>query len=467
MLHVLRAQDGRANLFREMEAIFRLDPDSRALEPLLMRELLELERDLLGLDFNPKKQQNRRHRNRPRPEAGQRLVELQGLVIEVVDAGTAARPDLWLLARGTLEMLGGQFYDADITLEQLRRTTDNDSIRDQANIFQEVADVLALDYVDNERERYYYNLLGNRSLTARYPYLTPLVNDKLETVYDQKGQPAKAALLRYGFDAIQKNPQLNYLNELKGMADSLTGNAYDRGLLATRVGEDVRDDLNHLTGIYYLQRGQWEIALDYFRKVPTARRDIYGRFSPFIKQFHDRVNYLPSGNGTTYNRVGLLERLLTLEDDARRTENDTLAARNFFNLGLAHYNFSYFSYNWRFGDAFRSSTSAARAAKSAGTTTSVLSHPNAPLGNLENFSMERARYYFERAAERAPSREAAAEALYYAAKTERNEHYATGRPGGQRPFTYFAQLHERYADTQYHRYVIDECRTFSWFVSRR
>ncbi|NJC27902.1 hypothetical protein [Neolewinella antarctica] len=465
MLHVLRAQDRRANLVQEMEEIFRLDADSRALEPLLMRELLELERDLLGLDFNPKKARNERYHNRPRAEAGKRLIELQAFINTVVDAGTAARPDLWLFARGTVEMLGGDYYYADITYAQLRQRTDNDSLLAQLDIFQEVADLLALDYVDDAVELHYYELLKDSDLRARYPYLTPMVNDKLEVVYNQRGQRGKAALLRYGVDAIAKNPQISMLNELMGMTDSLNGNAFDRGLLADRIGKNPVADLHHLTGLYYLQRGQWEIALEYFLRIPAARRNDYGTYVPFVKQFRDKVNYTPDPAATRYNKVDLLERLLALEDDARRTANDTLAARNYFNIGLAHYNMSYFSFNWKFADAFRSSTSAARAAK-ARTPDAVFTHPSAPLGNLENFTMDRARYYFERAVTRAPTREAAAEALYYAAKTERNDHYATGRPGGERPFSYFRRLRADYADTKYYNYVIEECKTFAWFIAR-
>lgn len=465
MLHVLRAQNRRANLFREMEAIFKLAPKSRALEPLLMRELLELERDLLGQDVNPRKQQNSRHHRRPRRYAGKRLIELQGLVTQIVNAGTSARPDLWLFARATLEMLAGDHYHADVTFAELRQKSENDSILAQVDILQQVSDILALDAVNDDVEMEYYTLLKDDELRGRYPYLKPLVNDKLEKVYAQRGQPAKANLMRYGWDAIQQNPQITVADELLALSDSLTGNAFDRGLLRERIGETVESDLQHLKGLYYLQRGQWEIALKYFIKIPAARRDDYGTFAPFVKQFHDRVNYAPDPSLTRYNKVELLERLLALEDEARQSENDTVAARNYFNIGLAHYNLSYFSYNWQFADAFRSATSAARAAR-AYNPTSTFSHPDAPLGNLENFNMDRAAYYFERAFTRAPSREAAAEALYYAAKAARNQHYATGRPGGQRPFLHFTRLQNDYSRTRFYQHVVEECRTFAWFVDQ-
>ena len=246
------------------------------------------------------------------------------------------------------------------------------------------------------------------------------------------------------------------------MGDSILGNRFDRILLEERIGPNAQNDINDLLGTYYLQRGQWETALEVFKRIPAAQRDEYGRFRPFVKQFRDRVNYLPSANLQDYNKVELLERLMALEAEARSTLNDTIATRNYFNIGLAHYNMSYYSYNWKFADEFRSSASGARAAKKYQQDW-VFSHPEAPFGNKENFNMDRARYYFERALSRSPSREASAEVTYYSAKTERNQNYAAARG---RSFGYFRYLKENYASTRFYQKVVEECRTFAWFVGQ-
>lgn len=464
MLHVMRAQNRKAVVLEEMEKIYALEPANTALEPLMMRELLELEKDLLGLDFNPEARQNKRVLNRPRPAAAPRLIALQAFVNNAVRNANTANPKLWLLAKGTLEMLAGDYFYARQSYASLASENPEDTLADQLSILREVLNVLALNKVNDSVELYYYDLLANDELRLRYPDLRPLVNDKLEAVYRKTGRSGKAALLQYGFDALQKNPTLNYIKELEAMADSLLGNRFDKALLADRVGTDVEDDINDLLGTYYLQKGQWETAMEIFGRIPTARRESYGTYAPFIKQFNDLVNFRPSAAAARYTKVDLLARLLELEDQARRTDNDTLAARNFFNIGLAHYNMSYYSYNWRMADYFRSGSSGARAAQQR-TVDWVFPHPEAPLGNRENMSMDRASYYFERALERAPGREAAAEAAFYAAKAQRNQHYAAGSPG-QRSFTYFRLLKENYADTKFYQLAVEECRTFAWFVSR-
>ncbi|WP_020568725.1 hypothetical protein [Neolewinella persica] len=464
MLHVMRAQNRRAVILEEMEKIYALEPANTALEPLVMRELLELERDLLGLNFNPNAQANKRQRNRPRPNAAKRLIALQAFVNNAVERKNTANPSLWLMAKGTLEMLSGDYFYARQSYQKLADQALEDTLANQVRILREVLNVLALNRINDSVELYYFDLLANDALRARYPDLRPLVNDKLEAVYRNTGRTGKAALLQYGFDALRMNPMLNHVKELEGMADSLLGNRFDKALLADRIGPTPEDDINDLLGTYYLQKGQWETAIEVFNRVDLGRQEAYGTYAPFIKQFKDRVNFRPSAAAVRYTKADLLARLLELEDEARRTDNDTIAARNFFNIGLAHYNMSYYSYNWQLADNFRSGSSGARAAAKQ-TRDWVFSHRDAPLGNRESMSMDRASYYFERALERAPGREAAAEAAFFAAKAQRNQHYAAGSPG-QRPFTYFRLLKDAYYDTKFYQKAVEECRTFAWFVGR-
>ena len=458
MLHVLRAHDGRAVVLDEMRDIYAFDPRNASLELLTMRELQELERELLGQNFRPGDY-------RPPADASERLIELQTFVSRLIDEGKTAHPDFWQLARGVLEMLAGDYFFADETFTTLRATTDNDTIRQQVAILDDVLDVLALSKVTDSTELHYYELLTDATLRQRYPSLEPLVNNKLELVYRRTGRGTKADLLQYGFGAIAKNASIDDLRALERMADSLNRNRFDRALLTDRIGPAPAAGITNLLGNHYFQRGQWKTALEIYRRIPPAELERLGRFSPFVRQLSDRVDFSPPADRATYNKVQLLERLDALEEEADRTTNDTVAARNYFNIGLALYNLSYFGYDWRFADVFRSGTSAALAARSP-VATEILPHPYAPLGNRETFTMDQPRYYFERALRRAPDRESAARAAYFAAKTERNEHYARGRPGGSRPFSYFGLLRDSYADTDFYSELIAECRTFAWFVRR-
>ena len=101
-LHVLRAHNGRAVVLEEMRAIYDYEPRNTALELLTMRELQELEAELLGANIRPAGYPGD-------PRARERLIDLQGFVNQVIKDEKVA-PDFWLLARGVLEMLAGDYF---------------------------------------------------------------------------------------------------------------------------------------------------------------------------------------------------------------------------------------------------------------------------------------------------------------------------------------------------------------------
>ncbi|MGB3799640.1 MAG: hypothetical protein WA952_07465 [Lewinella sp.] len=456
MLHVLRAHNGRAIIVDEMRDIYDYEPDNRSLQLLTMRELQELEAELLS---------KRVENSGPDDESTDRLIDLQVFVNRVLDENKANNRDFWQLARGVLELLAGDYFFAETTFTELAATTESDTIRQQLVILNDVKEVLQLNRVTDSVEIHYYDLLTDAGFQQRYPDFQPLVNTKFQAVYRRTGQEAKANLIRYGFDAIQKNPAIEAILSLERMADSLNRNRFDRALLNDRIGPNPLDHIYNLLGNHYVQQGQWKAALEIYRRIDQSNIDDFGRFSPFIRQINDRVDFTPPPDAATYNKVQLLERLDELEEEADRTTNDTIAARNYFNIGQALYSMSYFSYNWSFADEYRSGSSGAIIAN-AHQPLGTISHPYAPLGNLESFDMGQARYFFERAMRRAPDRESAALAAYFAAKTERNRHYALGRPGRERPFTYFGLLRDNYRDTDVYDQLIEECKTFAWYVDR-
>jgi hypothetical protein len=84
-LYALRANAKNSIAAEAMEKIYELDPTNEHLEILLVKEIRELERDLLGLKFNDKAKQNLQFHNLPRKSAGQYLVSLQAFVLKCID----------------------------------------------------------------------------------------------------------------------------------------------------------------------------------------------------------------------------------------------------------------------------------------------------------------------------------------------------------------------------------------------
>jgi hypothetical protein len=104
------ARDSRA--LEEMQEIYRLDPKNPFLEVLLVKEIQELEEDLLGVEFNDNRRANDRYHDRPRRGAGDYIIELHQFTRELREAERVARPELWHLAEGYLELIAGDYYAA-------------------------------------------------------------------------------------------------------------------------------------------------------------------------------------------------------------------------------------------------------------------------------------------------------------------------------------------------------------------
>ncbi|MEL6802262.1 MAG: hypothetical protein AAFO91_00585 [Bacteroidota bacterium] len=470
-LYVLRAQNPRANLVEEMRDIFRILPNSRALEPLLVREIERLETDFLGLSFNPQRGTNQRY-DIPRPGAEDRLIDLQAFVREVIESGRAASPSLWQLAEAYLYTLGGDFFYAQQAFAQVEGMEISENLQKQLDTYRDVLSILELSEINDTTENEYFALLTDERLDED-PDLRKFIFDKFRALYLLDGQRAKAFLLRYELDELRYDLDITLINELLSLAERNRAQEgeidaeedFDRQLLLARAGPDAENDLNDMLATYYLQQGQLEAAQEVFSRIPPENQNDYGLYYPFIAQFTDRVEYRPIDTVRSYNKAQFFARMVELENNARRNLDRDESAKDYFVLALGYYNMSYFSYNWRLADYFRSGTSAGRL-RSGNRQDFTFSTSQSRFDNYENMSMERALFYFEQSRRMAENPEIAAQAAYYAAKAERNIDYGRGLLGPTRNYTYFSILRDQFEDTQAYDRALAECKTFRWFVGR-
>ena len=130
-LYALRANAKFSIAAEAMEKIYELDPTNENLELLLVKEIREMEKDLLGIEFNDKKKQNKQFHNLPRKKAGSYLVALQTFVLKCIEENKIANPELWQLANGYLEYLAGDLYAAGKTFERLKENITNKLLKEQ------------------------------------------------------------------------------------------------------------------------------------------------------------------------------------------------------------------------------------------------------------------------------------------------------------------------------------------------
>ena len=456
-LYVLRAQSEDARLIEEMQKIYIIEPDNPALEALLVREMQQLEQDFLGLQINPRRLENRRHYQIPRPGAEKRLINLLDLVRRANQEGLVAHPELWEIARGYLELLSGDYYYASQAFARAQRQVDNDSLARQLNVFQTALRIIATDSVGEDVERQYFRLTRTDRFND-YPDLRKLMNDKLRRVYRQTGEIGKAFLMEYDLNDLRVNPDIAIIDNLLALSAKPDPTTFEKELLTDRQGNAIRPQLVDIKATFFLQQAQLEAAFEIFQEIPTTEWDLFGLYSPFVDRINDCVHCPFPDSMPTYNKGELMERVIELDYNARAETNPNLAARNYFLLGLAFYNMTYYGPNWRVADYLRSGSSGRRAFRNRGRT--VFDYPGMPLGNREVFDVNRAKYYFDLARVRAANPELAARAAFWAAKCERNQFYTEKTPDSQRAFTNFRILVDQYADTQYYQELIQECATF-------
>jgi hypothetical protein len=458
-LYVLRAQSDDSRLTEEMQNIYRYDPQHPALPMLLLREVQRLEKDLLGNEFNPRAAENREYFRVPRALAGERVIELQGLIREWLTEGRLAQPGLWKLAQGYLELLAGDYYFARRTFAEAEAMADEEALQEQLAVFRLVLRILTLDYIDDETERELSRLQRTYDFYEQYPDFRRLITDKLRTLYRAQGDEGKAYLMEYSLAQLRANPDPEIIEELLFICRKEDRNRFERELVEREDGSTIEYQLLDALAAYQLSLGQLEAAMETMKQIPPNRWDDFGTYNPFVRRFRDCVECPLPDTVTFFNRGQVIQEMLELEYEARAETDANRSAATYFKLGEAFYNITYYGPAWRAADCFRSSSSAARAYQHKGQE--VFSYPGLPRGNREVFNVDRARFFFDRARGIAKDPEIAAAATYMAAKCERNDFYTQDTV---RTFENFRLLKEYYSETEFYQRVISECLDFQAYL---
>ena len=464
-LYALRARDADSRAVEEMEKIYDLDPQNEHLEILLVREMKKLEQNLLGLDFNDKRAQNKAEFNIPRPWAGDYVIAMQAFVRRVAGEGQVARPVLWKIAEGYLELLAGEYYYAARTFANARSMLNRrqQTLGDQLAKFELALRISAWERMADSVEIAAAEIMRNNLVYRQDSDFRDFLGDKMADLYDLSEEPGMAFLCRFPLQAMRPNPQQELINNLLAVAGKKDPNRFEKALLETSKISNVKSDLLDMQAVLYLSQMQPEAALETLKDM-EPEWDNYGLFNPFVERIHDNVSRPLPSNVRTFNRRELIERLLDLEYQAKSGVSN--ADSIYYQLGLAWYNMSYFGHSWKAMDYFRSGASLSKWNLTDGDN--IVPHYYYPFGNRENFDCSRALYYFEKTRLLADDPEIAARATYMAAKCERNAYYVNRfREGTTRTYEHFQLLEENYADTKFYQRVIKECKTFEAYVARR
>ena len=457
-LYALRANAPNSKALADMREIYRLTPESSHLDVLLIKELKRLEKNLLGLEFNPQQQKNQQFFQVPRPGMGQYVIDLQAFVREYAQDNPGKSPALWKLAEGYLETLAGDYYAAERTFARAKKLSQNTVLTEQLEALRLVAQVAAYRQVDETIETEVARIKLDDETYDRFPDFKRFIGDKMSWLYKQSGDVGKLYLQQHNLTDLKANPDLEVIDELISIAEKELPNRLERDMIRKEDGSTILNDLINIKGTYLMGRGEVVAALEEFKKMDRDLWDDYGMFNPFEERLIDCINCSERDSLTLYSKPVIVERILDYEYKALANRQE--GAQYFYRIGLAYYNMSYFGYAWKTGDFFRSGSSIRN--RNRGED-GVIPTWQFDLGNLENFSNERALEYFDKVVALTNNRELAARAAFMAAKCEQNAYYVNG---GARTYKYFEILKTRFADTRFYQRAISECKYFNTYAAR-
>ena len=460
-LHVLRANNSHSNILEEMEQIYALDPQNENLPLLLIREMRNLEKDLLGLEFNDKKFWNKRYFQRPRTEAGDLVLGLDDFVKQVLKEQAVRALDLWKIADGYLQFLAGNYYYAKRTFERIEPTINNELLKEQLQTFQTALQISAFNAVNDSIERT-VDAITRTTTYESHPDFEDFLGDKMAKLYQQKGYPGKAFMMQHDLYDLRPNPKMSIIDDLLSLAEKPRKNRLERELLRNRRDtSNIVYVLLDMKATNFLNNGLVEAALETYKQIPEGQWDDFGVFNPFHESIKDCVFNRCRIPDTLIlmNKGEIMNVLIGMEYQAKADPEN--AAELFYKLGNAYYNMTYFSYAWNVMDYFRSGSSLPLYPGEKGED--VQPSYGTPFGNRENFDCSRAADYYERARILAKDPELAAKAAFMAAKCERNRFYAYG---GERTYNNFYLLATTYRNTEFYQDAINECKYFEAYLNR-
>jgi hypothetical protein len=462
-LYALRANGSKSKIVEEMANIYDLDPTNEHLELLLVKQMHELEKDLLGLEFNDQKKHNARYYNRPGKAAGQTVIDLQKFVRQVLDRKQVDNLELWQVAEFYLEFLAGNEYYARRTLDKLKDNLRNKDLRQQLEVWELAFRIATYPTITDDIEEEIGNMKRLNPIFEAYPDFEDFTNDKLSYLYQMEAHPGKAFRIHYPLEAMLPNPQLDIIEDLIEVCDKPSRHYLERKMVE-RGDSTIKNDLLDIMGTLELQRNNLEAALEIYKDIGRTNWDDYGVFDPFIERINDCVHCPLPDTFTLYNKGEIIETIRAKEYDARSSIEK--GGWLFYEIGIAYYNMSYFGHAWEVTDYFRSGSSLSRYALE--NKDHVMPHYYYPFGNKENLDCTIALDYFERALQlsRNKNPELAARAAFMAAKCEQNNYYINRFNGQARTYYYFNMLVDEFWNTDFvQNRVIKECKYFEAYVN--
>ena len=464
-MFLIRAINPDSKTTEELENIYQLDPQSEYLTLLLTREVNKIESQLMGYDFNFKYPIEVKHDEYASNEEALRyLSKLKAYVSAKIQEGKVKDLGIWKLVEGYLYFLEGDFSNAQKLLSGLSGAMKTNQQKTQLKNFLFLLKVAQINKVDAAVENEIYGEYQKMDFLGE-EYKERAINciqHVFKRAYERQGQKGKAFLCTETNWQLLTNPEISLIDDLLKFADNAR-TPFEQYLLKKIAENSAKDLLLDLKGTYYLRTNQLAEAKSYYKQLSLAyaENDYFLLYSnPFNGLIFDcqECAYEKYKDNKKYTKLWAVEKMMEMENAIKTETDQNKVAENYFLLGNAWYNFSYYGVSWK-GLAFYRNSSAAEAYFDENN---VLQPDN----ELTVRDMETPLAYYKKAAAATSDREMKAKCAFMMAKCAQNQTFSGKKDEFAGRNKFFAELKNNYSNTQYYKEVLKECSYFQFYVGK-
>jgi hypothetical protein len=455
VLLFLRGFSPSAISMEDMQRMYELEPQSRLLEVLLVREINKYETEILGTTYSNES------------PVYKRLIpggtgELQNFVESVLAGGGMHDRNVWELANVYLQFLNGDTQAAMNNLAKKQAQLTGDGLL-KGRLLDLVFRIGSAQSIDKDLENAIYKDLTNLSTKIspeEVDELSRFRDDAFGWLYAAKGENAKEILAHNHAGKLLDFPiDLTLVNDMISFNEKEDKTLYEKDLLKRlNSGKDNRDFLLDVKGTGLLGKNLLPEAVKVFSQISLSYRnsDAFALDAdPFRPVIKDIVHCENCGKGK-YNKLSYTETIMDLQK--KITTDPSKSAEYNILLGNAYYNTTFFGASWRTKDFFRSSGSW----YSLGERSEYYQFDLATFDEL--VEMETPKNYYAKAINVSKDKEMAALATFLMAKCELNQFYIDGFNDLDKYRKGFSMLKLNYRKTDAYADLIKECWDLQGYV---
>ncbi|MBK7037360.1 MAG: hypothetical protein IPI31_02745 [Bacteroidetes bacterium] len=452
-----------------LQEMLKLDPGSKEIELLLAREVEKIQRTYMpgrwSFDYGGEMEEL----NSSWVESND-ISEVYAIIQQAITINKMQTPAYWYNAAAFLLYLKKDFAGSEMYCKKaMENAVIQSAMWSQAKITSILNKIESLGTITKENEVIIQPDLewlatNEGALYANKSDARRIVMYQLMKYYLAADKPVQAEMCRANaveYYDIYEQPEKAPISELFNYFTNKNNSQFDK-FLAAQYPYDA-DDMLEIKGTLLMREGRFKEAIGIFSGMKdTLHPNMTLPADPFVIHIYDCHDCDFVEYPGDYTKLSLCQKIVELEGKLKKDSENKTEIQHL--LGNAYYNMSYWGNAWMALDYYRCH----------GCELSKVD-PNDSYSWYYNdiYDLDKAKYYYQLAAEGSRGKEFAALNYFMLAKCEQNEYYrsddfdyenANGLKENYR--TNFSIIKNEYSETEFYQKAIGECKYFDYYVNR-